>query len=151
MIFLLVLVVAWAILVLPNAKKARFSGPWMSARRYRASMLLVAPRSGAQIRLASRRVERSTKGHVLRRREIIVFLASGAASAGMVATLADRSEAWPVAGFFTALFLMYTAAVVESDRRKGARRAAARRRAAAERAAVRAAEIEEWAIASGDA
>jgi hypothetical protein len=128
MVFLIALFIAWAIVVLPSARKARWTGPWMSARRYRASMMLVAPRTGRQIRRAERRpVDPKVLRARTRRLEIAVFLGAGAISAFMVAGLADRRAAWPVAGIFTALLLMYTAAMVEADRRKMARRVAARR------------------------
>jgi hypothetical protein len=70
----------------------------------------------------------------------MVFLAAGALSSVLVGTLAERPGAWPVGGVFAALFLIYTAAVVEADRRKTARRIAARR--AAREAAARALENE---------
>jgi hypothetical protein len=128
MVFLIVLFIAWAIVVLPSARKARWMGPWMSARRYRASMLLVAPRTRWQIQRAKpREIDPRVLRTRARRLEIAVFLGAGAFSAFLVAGLADRAAAWPVAGIFTALLLLYTGAIVEADRRKVARRVAARR------------------------
>ena len=139
MVFLVLLFIAWAVLVLPNARKAPLVSPWKSARRYRNSMLLVAPPTRADIRRATRTITIDPKLERTRsrRREIIVFLGSGALSAAVVAAIGDRPGAWPVAGLFAGLFLMYTAAIAEADRRKVARRIEERRRA---REAKRAAE-----------
>ena len=131
MVFLALLLAAWAIVVYPKAREARWTRPWMSARRYKRSMRLVAPRTESEMRRATRPVDTSTQRTLARRKEVVVFLGTGAAFAALAGALSEASAAWPLCGAFTGLLLLYVAAIVEADRRKVLRRVRARRAARA--------------------
>lgn len=129
MVFLVVLSIAFAMAVLPNARRDRWARPWISARRYRYSMRLVAPRTEWEIkRSAPGVVDGPLQRARARRREIFVFLGAGTIFSAMVAALSERPAAWPICGVFAGILSLYAAAIAEADRRKIARRIEARRR-----------------------
>jgi hypothetical protein len=131
-VFLILLLVAWAMVMVPSARKERWAHPAFSTVRYRSSMRMVAPRTRYEVRRAALAAKiRPSDRTAARRREIVVFLGAGASFAALAATLSDRAAAWPVSGVFAGLLLFYVAAVIEVDRRKVANRVAARRRARA--------------------
>ena len=126
MVFLIILVVAWTLIFLPTARRAKWTRPAASVQRYRSGMRMVAPRTEYEIRRATAGHSPSEQKLRARRRDVVVFLGTGAAFAGLAATLSDAA-AWPVCITFVAMLLLYAAAVNEADRRKAARRVAARR------------------------
>jgi hypothetical protein len=136
LVFLLVLLIAFGVAVLPSARRDRWSAPWRSARRYRYSMRLVAPRTEWEIkRAAPEVVDGPLQRTRARRREIFVFLGSGVVFSAIVGIFSQRPAAWPTCGAFAALFFIYSGALLEADRRKVVRRVEARKRARADRAA----------------
>lgn len=126
MVFLILLIAAWAMAVVPKARDARWSRPTFSTKRYRSSMRLVAPLTESEIRRANA-VAGTLARKRARRREIIVFLGSGTLFSGIAAVLSADALAWPICAAFSGLLLMYVGAISEVDRRKVQRRIAERR------------------------
>jgi hypothetical protein len=134
LVFLFVLLIAFGIVVLPNARRYRWTNPWLSSRRYRYSMRLVAPRTEWEIkRAAPEIVDGPLQRTRARRHEIFVFLGAGTAFSAVVAIFSARPAAWPICCAFAGVLLLYCGAIIEVDRRKVARRIEARRRARAAR------------------
>src|SRR5688500_3134474 len=115
MVFLVLLVVAWALVMVPSARKERWMHPSWSVLRYRTSMKMVAPRTRHEVRRAAldAQVRPSDRASV-RRREIVVFLGAGATFAALAGTLSNRPAAWPISAAFAALLLTYVAALIET-------------------------------------
>jgi peptidoglycan/LPS O-acetylase OafA/YrhL len=136
LVFLILLVTAWGIVVLPRAREHHWSRPTVSTRRYRTSMKMVAPLSESEVRRANARRDEPQRRARERRRDVIAFLATGAISAALSALLSESWLAWPICAAFSAILLGYLGAILEADRRRVQRRMAARRaaRLAAEKA-----------------
>jgi hypothetical protein len=129
LVFLILLVVAWGIMVLPRAREHHWSRPSVSTRRHRSSMKMVAPLTESEVRRAYSRAEDPQRRTRERRREIIAFFAAGAVSAAIGGTLSDSTLAWPTCAAFSAVLVGYLGAILEADRRQTQRRIAARRAA----------------------
>jgi hypothetical protein len=144
LVFLILLVAAWGIVVFPRAREHHWSRPAVSTRRHRTSMKMVAPPTEWEVRRVYSRIHGRKRRAPERRRDIIAFLATGAASAAIGGMLSDSTLAWPTCAVFTAILAGYLGAIIEADRRRTMRRIAARRAA---RRALEAAEAETYAEA----
>lgn len=92
---------------------------------------MVAPRTESEIRRSLLKTEGPSQRCRERRREVMVFLGSGAGFAALAGSLSDNTAAWPICASFTALLIVYMTAIAEADRRKSHKRITARRQARA--------------------
>ena len=92
---------------------------------------MVAPLTESEVRRVHSRLEEPKRRAAERRRDVIVFLFAGSASAAVSGVLSDSTLAWPTFAAFSAVLMGYLGAILESDRRRAVRRIEARRLARA--------------------
>ncbi|MDP9226587.1 MAG: hypothetical protein M3P18_22655 [Actinomycetota bacterium] len=122
-LFLVVLVLAWAALIIPAAWRARQTTPFSATERFRRRLQLIAPRSSAQGRWIvvpqsrDRLARASFRRGQRRRRRILLALIAGVGASGLLAILVGGAV-WELQVSLDVSFALYVVLLIAAKRRR---------------------------------